>query len=143
MGVSCGYPSDVARGRKCMSPKIQARVEALLEGPAKVESAPIPSVDCRALWDRMDAHGYSQNEVARLAGIGDARVPYNLPHGKGGQQVRRSTIVIRVRADRLPEFERIAHNKLRGLWVLVESKPLQLLNTASHRLHAKLHTLGA
>ena len=68
-GVSCGYLSDVARGRKCMSPKVQARVEALLEGPAKVEPAPIPSVDCRALWDRMDAHGYSQNEVARLAGI--------------------------------------------------------------------------
>ena len=68
-GVSCGYLSDVARGRKCMSPKVQARVEALLEGPAKVESAPIPSVDCRALWDRMDAHGFGQNEVARLAGI--------------------------------------------------------------------------
>ena len=40
-----------------------------LEGPAKVEPAPIPSVDCRALWDQMDAHGLSQNEVARLAGI--------------------------------------------------------------------------
>ena len=68
-GVNCGYLSDVARGRKCMSPKVQARVEALLEGPARVESAPIPSVDCRALWNRMDSHGYSQNETARLAGI--------------------------------------------------------------------------
>ena len=68
-GVSCGYLSDVARGRKCMSPKVQARVEALLDGPARVEPAPIPSVDCRALWDRMDAHGISQNEVAWLAGI--------------------------------------------------------------------------
>ena len=44
-------------------------MEALLDAPAKVESARIPSVDCRALWDRMDAHGFSQNEVARLAGI--------------------------------------------------------------------------
>ena len=69
VGVSCSYLSDVARGRKCMSPKVQARVEAVLEGPARVESAPIPGVDCRALWDRMDAHGYSQNETARLAGI--------------------------------------------------------------------------
>ena len=72
--VSCGYLSDVARGRRCMSPEVQARVEALLEGPARVESAPIPGVDCRALWDRMDAHGYSQNEVARRAGISSAHL---------------------------------------------------------------------
>ena len=26
-------------------------------------------MDPRALWDRMEAHGYSQNETARLAGI--------------------------------------------------------------------------
>ncbi len=44
-------------------------MEALLDAPAKVEPAPIPSVDPRALWDRMDAHGFSQNETARLAGI--------------------------------------------------------------------------
>ena len=68
-GVSCGYLSDVARGRRNLSPHMQARVEALLEGPAKVAPAPIPGVDCRALWDRIDAHGYTQNEVARLAGI--------------------------------------------------------------------------
>ena len=47
----------------------RARVEALLDAPARIEPAPIPSVDPRALWDRMDAHGFSQNETARLAGI--------------------------------------------------------------------------
>ena len=73
-GVSCGYLSDVARGRRCMSPQVQARVEALLDGPARVEAAPIPGVDCRALWDRMDAHGFSQNEVARRAGISSAHL---------------------------------------------------------------------
>ena len=52
-----------------MSPAVQARVEAVLEGPARVEPVPIPGVDCRALWDRMDAHEISQNEVARRAGI--------------------------------------------------------------------------
>ena len=41
----------------------------MLEAPAKVEAAQCPTVDPRALWDRMDAHGYSQNQVARLAGI--------------------------------------------------------------------------
>ena len=69
VGVSVGYMSEVARGRKNMSPAVQVRVEEALNGPARIEPAPIPSVDCRALWDRMEAHGYSQNEVARLAGI--------------------------------------------------------------------------
>ena len=44
-------------------------MEAALGAPAKVEAAQCPTVDPRALWDRMDAHGYSQNRVARLAGI--------------------------------------------------------------------------
>ena len=61
--------TQVSRGERNMSPPVQARVEAALDGPARVEPAQPRSVDCRALWDRMDAHGYSQNEVARLAGI--------------------------------------------------------------------------
>ena len=69
VGVSAGFMSDVSRGRRNMAPRVQARVEAVLNAPARVESARIPSVDCRALWDRMDEHGYSQNEVARMAGI--------------------------------------------------------------------------
>ena len=69
VGVSYGYMTQVSRGQRNMSPAVQARVEASLDAPARVESARIPGVDCRALWDRMDAHGFSQNEVARLAGI--------------------------------------------------------------------------
>ena len=59
VGVSYGYMSQVSRGRRNMGVKVQARVEAVLNAPARVESARIPSVDCRALWDRMDEHGYS------------------------------------------------------------------------------------
>ena len=69
VGVSYGYMTQVSRGQRNMSPGIQAQVEALLDGPARIESAQPRSVDPRALWERMDAHGYSQNEVARLAGI--------------------------------------------------------------------------
>ena len=68
-GVSYGYMTQVSRGQRNMSPGVQARVEAALDGPARVEPAQRRKVDCRALWDRMDAHGLSQNEVARLAGI--------------------------------------------------------------------------
>ena len=69
VGVSYRYMCQVSRGQRNMSPAVQVRVEEALNGPARIEPAPIPSVDCRALWDRMEAHGYSQNEVARLAGI--------------------------------------------------------------------------
>ena len=57
-----------------MSPAVQARVETALNGPARIEPAQPPTVDPRALWDRMDAHGYSQNETARLAGISSAHL---------------------------------------------------------------------
>ncbi len=69
VGVSSGYMTQVSRGERSMSPAVQARVEEALDGPAKVEPAGIPSIDCRALWDRMEAHDISQNETARLAGI--------------------------------------------------------------------------
>ena len=69
VGVSRSYMSMVSRGKRHMSPGVQAKVEAVLEAPAKVEAAQCPTVDPHALWDRMDAHGYSQNQVARLAGI--------------------------------------------------------------------------
>ncbi len=69
VGVSRGYMTQVSRGERSMSPVVQARVEAALDGPARIEPAQPPTVDPRALWDRMDAHGYSQNETARLAGI--------------------------------------------------------------------------
>ena len=43
-----------------------------MEGPARIEPAQRPTVDPRVLWDRMDAHGISQNETARRAGISNA-----------------------------------------------------------------------
>ena len=69
VGVSCGYMTQVSRGERSMSPAVQARVEEALDGPAKIEPAQPPTVDPRALWERMDAHEISQNETARLAGI--------------------------------------------------------------------------
>ena len=69
VGVSRGFMSDVARGRRNLSPRMQARVEEVLDAPVRVEAAQVPTVDPRALWDRMEAHGISQNETARRAGI--------------------------------------------------------------------------
>ena len=69
VGVSRSYMSMASRGKRSFSPGVQAKVEAVLESAIKVEAAQCPTVDPRALWDRMDAHGYSQNQVARLAGI--------------------------------------------------------------------------
>ena len=69
VGVSRSYLSMASRGKRHFSPGVQARVEAALEAPVRVEAAQCPTVDPRALWDRMDAHGFSQNQVARLAGI--------------------------------------------------------------------------
>ena len=56
VGVSRGFMSDVARGRRNLSPRMQARVEKVLDAPVRVEAAQPPTVDPRALWDRMDAH---------------------------------------------------------------------------------------
>lgn len=69
VGVSSGFMSDVSRGRRHMSPGVQAQVEAVLQAPVKVEPAQRPGVDPRVLWERMDCHGWSQNEVARRVGI--------------------------------------------------------------------------
>ena len=72
VGVSRSYLSQAARGDRNFGPQVQARVEAELQTPVRVEAAQRPTVDPRALWDRMDAHGYSQNETARRAGISSA-----------------------------------------------------------------------
>ena len=68
-GLSYGYVVQVSRGHRNLSPAAQARMESVLEAPVKVEAAQLPTVDPQALWDRMEAHGLSQNEVARRAGI--------------------------------------------------------------------------
>ena len=69
VGVSASYMSEVSRGRRGMGVRVQALVEAALEAEATVASAQLACVDPKAVWDRMDAHGFSQNEVARRAGI--------------------------------------------------------------------------
>ena len=69
VGVTPGYMTQVSRGHRNMGVKVQARVESALEAPAKVAPAKRAGVDRGAVWDRMDAHGLSQNEVARRAGV--------------------------------------------------------------------------
>ena len=71
-GVSYGYMTQVSRGRSNMGVQVQSRVESALEAPVKVAPARCASVDHEAVWGRMDAHGISQNEVARRAGISSA-----------------------------------------------------------------------
>ena len=73
-GVTPGYMTEVSRGRRRMGVKVQARVEAALETQATVAPADRACVDQQALWSRMDAHGISQNEVARRAGISSAHL---------------------------------------------------------------------
>ena len=81
VGVSLSYMSQVARGLRNMGPAVQARMEAALGGPVRIEPAQRPTVDPRALWDRMDAHGISQNEAARRAGISNALLS-QIMHGQ-------------------------------------------------------------
>ena len=68
-GVSHGYLSQISRGRGSMGVKVQARIASVLEAPVKVAPEQPASIDREAMWGRMDAHGFSQNEVARRAGI--------------------------------------------------------------------------
>ena len=74
VGVSYGYMSMVARGHSNMGVKVQARMESALEAPVKVAPAQPACIDREAVWERMNAHGFSQNEVARRAGISSAHL---------------------------------------------------------------------
>ena len=74
VGVSYGYLVQVSRGHRNMGVKVQARLESALEAPAKVASAECAAVDRHVLWERMDAHGFSQNEVARRTGISSSHL---------------------------------------------------------------------
>ena len=71
-GLSYGYVVQVSRGQRNLSPAAQARMESVLDASVKIESAQCPNVDPGVLWERMDAHGWSQNETARRAGISSA-----------------------------------------------------------------------
>ena len=94
VGVSRGFMSDVARGRRSLSPKKQARVEKILAAPVRVEAVQPPTVDPRALWERMDAHGISQNETARRAGIS----PAHLSHIMNGERTPSGDVLRRLHA---------------------------------------------
>ncbi len=69
VGVSYGYMVQASRGRRTMGPKVRARVESALEAPAEIAPARVPEVDRHAVFARLNAHGISQNEAARRAGI--------------------------------------------------------------------------
>ena len=96
VGVSYGYMVQASRGQRNMSPGVQAKVEAALDSPARVESAQPRDVDPRALWERMDAHGYSQNHVARLAGISTGHLSQimNGQRNPSGEVLRRLHAVL-------------------------------------------------
>ena len=68
-GLTYKYLVQVSRGQRNLSPAAQARMESVLEAPVKVEAAQPAEIDPQVLWERMDAHGWSQNETARRAGI--------------------------------------------------------------------------
>ncbi len=74
VGVSYSYMSLVARGHRNMGVKVQVRMESALEAPAKVAPAQAACIDREAVWERMNAHGISQNEAARRAGISSANL---------------------------------------------------------------------
>ena len=73
-GLSYKYVTQVSRGQRHLSPAAQVRMEAVLEAPVKIEAAQPADIDPRVLWERMDAHGWSQNETARRAGISAAMI---------------------------------------------------------------------
>ena len=68
-GLTYKYVVQVSRGQRHLSPSAQARMETVLEAPVKVEAAQPADIIPQALWERMDAHGWTQNETARRAGI--------------------------------------------------------------------------
>ena len=92
VGISRSYLSQAARGDRRFGPQVQARVEAELQAPAKVEAARRSTVDPRALWERMEAHGISQNETARRAGIS----PSHLSQIMNGQRTPSGDVLRRL-----------------------------------------------
>ena len=68
-GLTYGYVTQVARGQRNLSPAAQSRMESVLDAPVRIEAAQPADIDPQVLWERMDAHGWSQNETARRAGI--------------------------------------------------------------------------
>ena len=108
-GVSYGYLSQVSRGRSNMGVKVQARMESALEAPAKVAPEQPACIDREAVWDRMDAHGFSQNEVARRAGIRSSYLSH-IMNGKSTPSAGQGLLIVVEQADQgqgLPWFPAI------------------------------------
>ena len=89
VGVSASYLSMVARGHRSMGVKLQARVEAVLGGRAKVASAQCPDIDRQFIWEQMEELDVSQNEVARRAGISSG----HLSQIMNGQRIPSATVL--------------------------------------------------
>ena len=98
--------TEVSRGRRNMGVKVQARVESASEAPAKIAPAKCASIDREAVWGRMDAHGVSQNEVARRAGISSAHLS-QIMNGKTSPSAGVLKKLHEVLFQRLKEEERV------------------------------------
>ena len=76
VGVSAGYISDVARGRKHMSPALQARVEKALGGPVEIAPAEcanrqgmVAAGESTYLRERARERGMTLRQVAERTGL--------------------------------------------------------------------------
>ena len=77
VGVSAGYISEVSRGRKSMSPAVQAKVEAALGGPVDIAPAEcanrqggvVPEGESTYLRERARERGMSLRQVAERTGL--------------------------------------------------------------------------
>ena len=96
--VSYGYIVQVSRGHRNMGVKVQSRVESALQAPAKVAPAKCADVDRQVVWERMNAHGISQNEVARRSGISSGHLlpdhewPVAAPSPKRAEEAARGAL---------------------------------------------------
>ncbi len=68
-GLSESYLSQASRGQRILNVNARARLEAVLEGSAEIAPAARAGTNIQTLWERLDAHGISQRELARRAGI--------------------------------------------------------------------------
>ena len=77
VGVSSGYMSDVSRGRRNMSPAVQARVESVLGGPWRSRPPSAPTArrsgeregESSYIRERARELGYSLKGLAEHVGV--------------------------------------------------------------------------
>ena len=97
VGVSATFMSQVARGRRSMSPQVQAKVEAALKAPARIEPAVcanrqggVVSGGTTCIRERARERGLGMGELSDLVGVsrsfmtqGGAGTPEHEPPGPG------------------------------------------------------------